>query len=142
MLRFDRSKLGPSLCLAACLCAGVAVLSTSAWTTGRRLAQRVSTVPEPAAGQSPALPAAAAAQAPRTMPSTAESAAAGNAAVARNLARTLSRAAASGNDRAVNYLLRGLPRFGDAARKAIEEELSRVKDPRARDALRRALEEL
>lgn len=61
---------------------------------------------------------------------------------AGSLVRALSQAAAMGNTQAVEDLVKGLPRYGEVARKVIEEELSRTKSPKSREALTRALAQL
>lgn len=72
-------------------------------------------------------------------PTPEQQAAAAMRVTAGNLARALSQAAAAGDERTVANLLQGLPRYGEAAREKIEEELARTKNPKSREALTRAL---
>lgn len=71
-----------------------------------------------------------------------EQAKAMNSVAAGSLVRALSQAAAQGDARTVDNLLKDLPRYGETAREKIEEELTRTKSPKSREALTRALAEL
>lgn len=150
MSRFGWNRLWPWLCMAA---AGCVVLGF--WVFQARYAtpparprslvvqvsettqpewQPIATLPVPtrSRGSEPQLT-----PPPRVTPQ--EQAAAGKRVIVGDIVRALGQAATMGNAKAVEDLTKGLPKYGEAARAAIHEELGRVKDPKAKDALVRAL---
>lgn len=149
MTHLEWNKLGLPLSFAACLCAGVAAMLVMAARQTVLPPRPVSSIVTTFAARSPFPPPLPRPRfvnmnepppVPRVTPH--DQAHAGNTVVARCLARSLSEAARSGNQAAVDDMLTSLPKFGEAARTAIQEELDRVRDPKAREALLNALDKL
>ena len=156
MIRSDWIRaMGPVAGLVACMCVGVTALVVSNMHLARRMLpdphpvkQAADTPESPRSLPRVELPepddrkGAAIATKPKSMATPEEQAAAGNQVIARAMVQALGEAAAIDNPRAVEQLLRGLPKYGEAATRAIQEELGRVRSPKARDALLKALDSL